>query len=317
MAEPGMDLQSFDWSLLKVFVAVADTGSINAAAQLLNHSPAKVSRDIDTLERHIGQELFLRSARGMELTAAGQIVLPKARSMADAADALSTEVSELQGDAGGQVVIAAHDAMATYWLAPRLPEFHQANPDIEIMLKVVNETPNLADGEADICLQYEPPNLRNVISRVVGHLHYMPFASRDYLDIHGMPESMYDAGKHRILLHSGYNKQVEAWPEKTPHWKAINSNVLQSNSSTVILEACARGGGIAVMPSYMAETDRGVIALPFKPMASIRFWLAYTERARNLRRCQPVLQWLRDCFNMDRYPWFKEVFVAPGVEPVR
>jgi DNA-binding transcriptional LysR family regulator len=306
-----MDLQSFDWSLLKVFVAVADTGSINAAAQQLGHSQAKVSRDIDLLERQIGQELFLRSARGMELTSAGQIVLPKARSMADAADALSSDVSELQGDAGGQVVIAAHDAMATYWLAPRLPEFHQSNPDIEIMLKVVQETPNLADGEADICLQYEPPNLRNVISRSIGHLHYMPFASRDYLDIHGVPESMYDAGKHRILLHSGYNKQVDAWQEKTPHWKAIVSNVLQSNSSTVILETCARGGGIAVMPSYMAETDRGVLPLPFKPMASIRFWLAYTERARNLRRCQPVLQWLRDCFNTDRYPWFREMFVPP------
>jgi len=306
-----MDLQSFDWSLLKVFVAVADTGSINAAAQQLGHSQAKVSRDIDLLERHIGQELFLRSARGMELTSAGQVVLPKARSMADAADALSTEVSELHGDASGQVVIAAHDAMATYWLAPRLPEFHQSNPDIEIMLKVVQETPNLADGEADICLQYEPPNLRNVISRSMGHLHYLPFASRDYLDIHGIPESMYDAGKHRILLHSGYNKQVEVWQEKTPHWKAINSNVLQSNSSTVILESCARGGGIAVMPSYMAETDRGVLPLPFKPMASIRFWLAYTERARNLRRCQPVLAWLRDCFNTDRYPWFREMFVSP------
>ncbi len=44
-----MDLQSFDWSLLKVFVAVADTGSINAAAQQLGHSQAKVSRDIDLL----------------------------------------------------------------------------------------------------------------------------------------------------------------------------------------------------------------------------------------------------------------------------
>lgn len=307
-----MDLQSFDWSLLKVFVAVADTGSINAAAQQLGHSAAKVSRDIDLLEQQIGQELFVRSARGMELTGAGQVVLPKARSMAYAADALSTDVSELQGDAGGKVVIAAHDAMATYWLATHLPEFHQSHPEIEIMLKVVQDTPNLADGEADICLQYEPPNLRNVISRVIGHLHYIPFASRDYLDIYGVPESMYDAGKHRILMHSGYNKQVEVWQEKMPLWKAINPNVLQSNSSTVILETCARGGGIAVMPSYMAGTDRGVLALPFKPLASIRFWLAYTERARNLRRCQPVLAWLRDCFNPDRYPWFREVFVPPS-----
>ncbi len=67
-------------------------------------------------------------------------------------------------------------------------------------------------------------------------MHYIPFASRDYLEIHGVPESMYDAGKHRVLMHSGYNKQMELWHEKMPHWKAINPNVLQSNSSTVILE---------------------------------------------------------------------------------
>jgi DNA-binding transcriptional LysR family regulator len=306
-----MDLRTLDWEQLKVFAAVAETSSITAAATQLGVSQAKVSRDIDELERSIGQLLFLRTTKGVDLTGVGQVVLRKVRSMADSAGAIPTAISEVEADAKGQVVIAAHDAMASYWLARRLPEFHQSHPEIEIMLKVVYETPNLMNNEADICLQYEPPSVRNVISRVMGHLHYIPFASPDYLEVHGVPESLFDAGKHRILLHSGYDKQMDAWNEKTPHWKAIVSNVLQSNSSTVILETCAAGGGIAVVPSYVAETEPRVVALPFKPLASIRFWLTYTERARNLKRCQHVLEWLRECFNPDRYPWFRENYVAP------
>jgi hypothetical protein len=44
----------------------------------------------------------------------------------------------------------------------------------------------------------------------------------------------------------------------------------------------------------------------------VRFWLSYSERARSLLRCSPVLAWLRDCFDPERHPWFRETYVPPS-----
>ena len=71
-----------DWDRLKVFQAVAETGSINAAAGPLAMSYNKVSKDLEALERTLGHQLFDRSNRGLELTAVGEDILRSARSMA-------------------------------------------------------------------------------------------------------------------------------------------------------------------------------------------------------------------------------------------
>lgn len=306
-----MELQISDWSRLKVFRSVAETGSISAAASQLAVSPAKISRDLEELERRFGQELFLRSPRGMELTGIGALVLRSVRSMEDSAQAISSHVSEVAIETRTKVVIAAHDAIATYWLARRLPAFHQLNPNIEITLKVVQDTPNVANGDADIAIQYEAPTTPNVISRTLGWVHYILFASPAYLSIHGVPADMFDLGRHRIVLHSGYNKQVEMWEAKSAAWAEVMPRTLQSNSSTVILENCACDGGVALMPSYVAEIEPRVDALShIRPLASIRFWLAYSERVRG-RAFTPVLEWLRECFDPEHHPWFRETYSPP------
>src|SRR5262245_223957 len=130
-----MEQKPLDWDRLRVFQAIAEAGSISAAAAQLGVSPAKVSRDIEELEYSLGQKLFARSTRGMDLTAIGGAVLKSAQSMADSARAIATYVKTAT-NAGlpRKVVIAAHDGFATYWLARRLPTFQRANPGFEIVL---------------------------------------------------------------------------------------------------------------------------------------------------------------------------------------
>lgn len=306
-----MNIQKLDWSSLPVFAAVARSGSINAAAAVLTVSPAKVARDLDELERQVGRRLLIRSTRGVSLTSFGAAFLSRVETMADTFGALTDDIALSPDESTGVVTIAAYDAMSTYWLARLLPEFHRSNPEVEVMLKVVEEGADLANGEADIAILYEEPTTPNVICRQMGWVHYIPCASRGYLDVFGVPETMFDAGRHRILAHAGYRYQVGAWAEKTTAWKQVVPNVLQTNSGTVLVEDCAADGGIAVLPSYIPQVDPRLIALNFRPLASVRFWLAYTEHARNLVRCRPVLAWLRECFDPERHPWFRESYVPP------
>lgn len=307
-----MNLPTADWSRLMVFRAVADAGTISGAAEALAVSPAKVSRDIEELERSLGLSLFTRTTRGVDLTEGGQLVLRSVRSMADSARAISTNVADLANAQRPQISIAAHEALATYWLAPRLPEFHQTNPGIAINIRVVQDTPDVAAGDADIAIQYDAPTSPNVISRQLGWLHYVFYASRRYLDIHGVPQDRFDLGKHRMLHLVTYKKQQDLWAPKIAAWQDIMPWSVYTNSSTVTVESCAADGGIASMPTYMASLERRFLPLPhLGSLASVRFWLVYAERMRDLPHSRPVLDWLRACFDPDRHPWFRETYVPP------
>src|SRR5690349_2001142 len=102
-----VNLRSLDWDSLKVFQAVAEGGSISAAATRLAVSHAKVSRDIEELERAFGAELFIRSPRGMQITTMGFDDLRSVRNMADSASAITNRVQE--NAQATEVVISTHD----------------------------------------------------------------------------------------------------------------------------------------------------------------------------------------------------------------
>ena len=141
-----------DWDRLKVFQTVADSGSINAAAKVLGRSYGKVSKDLEELERALGHQLFERSNRGLELTVVGEDILRTARSMADS---VQTIIDRANDSAPDQLVICAREGIASYWLARRLPELLQLEPDVRLFIKVLPTTPNLAEGDGDIAIQFE------------------------------------------------------------------------------------------------------------------------------------------------------------------
>lgn len=307
-----MTIPTADWSRLEVFMAVAETGTITAAAERLKCTQGTVSRDIDELERSLGHPLFLRSTKGMVLTEAGQLALRSARNMADSAQAITTTLTRLSTSTRPSVVIAAHEALATYWLAPRLPAFHQANPKIEIDLRVVPDTPDLLKDDVDIAIQYDQPSGPNVIARQIGWLHYIFFASPGYLSVHGAPEDRYALGRHRLLHLTAYQKQQELWAAKIPAWQEIMPWLVRTNSGTVLVETCAADGGIASLPTYFSTYAARLRPLAhLDVLASVRFWLAYAERVKDLSYCEPVLAWLRECFDPSIHPWFRETYVPP------
>ena len=96
-----------DWDRLKVVQAVAETGSINAAAGPLAMSYNKVSKDLEALERTLGHQLFDRSNRGLELTAVGEDILRSARSMADTVQAIVDRAGKLAPTNSSSVLVKA------------------------------------------------------------------------------------------------------------------------------------------------------------------------------------------------------------------
>lgn len=304
--------ENLDWDKLKVFIVVAELGSMNAAASRLKETAPTVSRKIDDLERSLNARLLYRSPRGVTLTDAGKKALRYAEIMSDAADGLRSDVLDHDLPAEGPVTLCTGDGLATHWLAPHLPDFHLQNPKIELRL-VTTDRPDadLINEKADVAIQFQEPGRPDIVSKRLGVLHYVFFASDEYIRNFGHPTSVFDLHNHRCIIHSGYVNQMERWAPKAKEFRELMDFALVTNSGSVMVEVCANGGGIALLPTYVHGLGKSIVPLNLPEVAPIRFWLTYTERVRRMARAQIVIDWLRGLFHQQKSPWFKPTFAHP------
>lgn len=123
-------IPSLNW--LRVFETAARFESFARAAEVLNMSPPAVSQQIRALEGYLRRDLFERGARSVRLTEAGRAFLP---AVAQALHSVETTAASLFGDPQGQPLTVRVSLMLTCgWLAPRLPRFHAAHPEVRLTL---------------------------------------------------------------------------------------------------------------------------------------------------------------------------------------
>jgi DNA-binding transcriptional LysR family regulator len=307
-----MPSERFDWDNLRVFRIVAELGSMSAASARLGESPPTIGRKIDDLEKTLNTQLFNRSTRGVELTEAGKVALRHAHAMSEAANLIGEQASDKSQPAEGVITLATGDGLGPFWIAPRLPAFQAVHPLIQIKMSVLEHTPDIADGEADIGIQFTEPKNHDVIARKLGTLHYISFSSPEYLAEHGEPSSMFEYFRHRCILHQAYVNQIERWAPKMSELKKMINYAFVTNSASSMIEVCKHSGGIALLPSYIRTVAPSLVALELPEVAPIEFWLTYTERVWRLPQGRIVLDWLRSIFEADDAFWFSETFIHPN-----
>lgn len=138
------------WDDLRLFLCVAEQGSMSAAARILKLGQATLSRRIGELESRLGEPVFTRASQGVSLTALGLRLLPSAQHMAEwAAEAKVQQGQGMQG----KVRIAAPPVAAYDFVAPMVADIRQAHPGLQIELLSAVRVLNLGRGEADLSLR--------------------------------------------------------------------------------------------------------------------------------------------------------------------
>jgi DNA-binding transcriptional LysR family regulator len=125
---------------LQIFIAVAEREHVTRAAGALGLAPPSVSAAVASLEREFGTKLFHRVGRGIVVTEGGKLLLDEARSLVNRAEAVKLAMREFTGLARGRLAIKASQTIASYFLPPRLVEFHQAYPGVSLTVSVGNST---------------------------------------------------------------------------------------------------------------------------------------------------------------------------------
>lgn len=147
-----------DWDDLRVFLGVARTGSLAAAAPGLRVDAATVGRRVARLEEALGAALFVRSPQGYALTEPGHRLLGRAE---EAEEALRLAVEEGRGAASGltgQVRIGAPDGCANFVLPPVVARLQRENPGLEVQVLALPRVVNLSQREADMAITVSAPD---------------------------------------------------------------------------------------------------------------------------------------------------------------
>jgi DNA-binding transcriptional LysR family regulator len=128
-------MEDLEMTDLRIFIAVAEAGSLSGAAERVNLVVPAVSRRMSNLEKQIGEQLLVRHSKGVRLTRAGEIMLGHARSIASSVQALQREFDEYARGMQGSVRLAATGAVISAYLPIQLRRFAVAHKDIRITLQ--------------------------------------------------------------------------------------------------------------------------------------------------------------------------------------
>jgi DNA-binding transcriptional LysR family regulator len=233
-----------EWNDLKIFLAVARSGTQAFAAELLGQSQPTVGRRIRALERSLGSALFYRDARGLGLTDEGMAVLRNVERMETEALSIRRRLS-VQNELAGLLRVAASGWLGSHLLTQAIADFSRAHPDMQIHLLSDGNSCNLVRREVDVVYQLQQFGAPDIVQRPMMRVRYGIYASAAYLDSAG-PVSM-----------GGYGHKLVALPKEAADanhvaWLQTNlgqaSTVLRSDSHEVLLQWCRNGIGLAMLP---------------------------------------------------------------------
>ena len=238
------------FSALRLFISVVDTGSFSAAGERLGISTSVVSRGIAALEAELGIRLLKRSTRRVELTEAGSLYLGRVRSLLTDLAETNKSLKQPNTPVGGRFRVAAPTALGLSLIAPAIADFMAAQPNVVIQLDLLDRAIDLLEEDYDMALRIDETLESIPYLRSLGQMEVGLFSSPAYLAHHGRPRGPADLGTHRGL----YLATQQTWNLRG----GLNEKPkLQfcSNRLEAVKTLCLAGQGIALLPLFLVRGE--------------------------------------------------------------
>ncbi len=285
-------MTDLDWNLIKSFVAVAETGSLSAAARRLSTSQPTLGRHVAELEETLGVVLFRRGRGGYELTESGAALLERGREVGEQAAAFSRLALGTTESVAGTVRIAASEVVAAYVLPAMLARLAVEEPGIEVELVASNQVENLLRRDADIAVRMMKPTQNELVARKIADLPLTTCAARSYVERRGRPKLADELLSHDLV---GYDRADDIIREFARLGVSIDRHAfrLRTDNQIVVWEAIKAGNGIGFAQRSLAAAEPLVeMLLPDLPLPTLPMWLAMHRDVRTSPRIRRVADFL-------------------------
>ena len=273
-----------EWSDLRVFLAIARTGTLGAAARTLGQTQPTMGRRLRALEAATGHTLFQRTIDGFVLTDEGSAVLGHAERMEEEALALQRQLAGSEAQLEGMLRLSSSEWFGAFMLAPVLAEFGRRHPKICVELVTDSRLYSLPRREADMVFRIKPFDEPEVIARRLAHIPYAIYG------VPGTPTPIPGdgAGTAVITMDTAFAEMPDAiWLARM----LPNATVtFRSNNREVQARLCAEGAGLAVLPRPLGDAVPGIEPIPFAETPPGRTtYVGYHRDMRRLRRLRELL----------------------------
>jgi DNA-binding transcriptional LysR family regulator len=255
---------------MRVFVAVADAGSLSAAGRRLHMPLTTVSRHLAALEDQVGARLITRTTRDLALTEPGRLYLESCRRILTEVEAAELRLAGEQGEPQGQLALSAPVVFGRLHLVPIVTEFLASFPRVTARLLLVDRVVDSIEEGIDLSLRIGVLPDSSLMATRVGAVRHVTCASPDYLKRRGVPSVPQELAGHDCISFTAVSPP-EQWSYSRPKPQRVRVHPrLTINSAEAAIDAAIAGLGITRVLSYqvarsVAARSLRLILQPFEP----------------------------------------------------
>lgn len=246
-----------NWNDLRVFLVLARSGSVRAAAVRLSVSHSTVVRRIDALETALQSRLFERSPQGYTLTQLGEAMLPRAEQVENEIHGLELSILGQDAKLSGTIRITVADALIQFLIAPDLQRFKLAYPDIDLEITTSYDVVDLTKREADVAIRFMPNPPEYLVGHRLPTLNISYYASHEYLEQHNLkadPPTANWVGMDEVVAFP-----TAKWLKESPYPHIP----VRWNLPMLLQQAAAQAGlGMVMLPCYRGDQDPALQRIP-------------------------------------------------------
>lgn len=242
-------------SVMHAFRRIVERGSFTRAAKDLGVSPALLSREIRLLEESLGSTLLTRTTRSMSITDAGQLYYDEATAVLGAVTAMEDRIREGAGAVRGHLKVNASNSFGQTVIAPLLPGFLDAYPDLRFTLSLDERVVDMVEGGIDVAIRIRTSMPDSaLVARRIGTVRQRIFAAPAYLERTGVPERPEDIRNRKVI---GFllGDHLTSWNLSGPSGTAtldLDPEIRVGNS-LVLRDLLIAGQGIGTLPSFISD----------------------------------------------------------------
>mgnify|MGYP003582600031 CR=1 FL=1 len=278
---------------LRFFDTAARRGSFSVAAAELHVTPGAVSQQIHLLEDRLGVPLFDRTARGVMLTEAGRRYASELRTIFES---LERATEEVIAPTRQTLVIAVTPRFASKWLFPKLPEFQQANPHIEVELRPSLSPVDFARDQVDVAFRHGSGHWEGVEAHFLLSEELIPVCSHSLCQGPQAIRTAEDLRHHRLLHITPAMGEWGDWLAAAGATHPDSAGGIKLESLRVALDLAAAGLGVALgrLPFVSDELESGQLVAPLdlRIPSKNSYYLIYPSEWKNRPKVRTFTQWI-------------------------
>lgn len=280
---------------VRLFVAIVQSGSLTKAAELTGVPISRLSRRLSELENALGTQLVNRGKRGVSLNELGELFFAHAQTMLTHADIAINSIQHSLDKPVGRLKVSVPVDISHCLVMPKLDEYLHQYPDVSLEISLTQQKINMIQDGIDVAIRAGNVDNDHVVAKVLTLMTCGIFATQDYLNQHGTPQTPHDLYQHRIIAQT----LTLPWQfsKDQQNIKVSPSVYVGCNDFVLVEDMINKGLGLGLLVEHKDRRYQHLVrVLDDWQLPSSQLSVIYYKNRGSIPTVRSFVQWLCEYF---------------------